>query len=90
MKSHSGGVVDVAYPTTYDIFGYGSRGGSNRAAGDSVLLSEIHLRGNVHRYLGRGVFPSVCAGLHLGPRHLSFMPDVDGQLNVGWPVGVVC
>jgi PAB-dependent poly(A)-specific ribonuclease subunit 2 len=83
MKSHFGGVVDVAISDDGMLLataGYGSRGASSRAAGDplycfpdpTIFVYDI-------RYLGRGGIPHPFAGLRGGPRHLSFMPDVDGQ-----------
>lgn len=81
MKSHFGGVVDVAISndgTLLATAGYGSR--ASRSAGDplycfpdpTIFVYDI-------RYLGRGGIPHPFAGLRGGPRHLSFMPDVDGQ-----------
>jgi len=80
IKSHTGGVVDVAVSddgTLLASTGFSSR--ATRAAGSplygfpdpSVLVYDI-------RYLGRGGISVPFAGMRGGPRFLSFVPDVDG------------
>lgn len=81
LKSHFGGVVDVAVSGDGMLMattGYGSR--ASRSSGGplysfpdpTVFVYDI-------RYLGRGGIPHPFAGLRGGPRHLAFMPDVDGK-----------
>lgn len=81
IKSHTGGVVDVAISddgTLVATTGYGSA--AMRSVGTppygyphaTILVNDI-------RYLGRGGFPHPFAGLRGGPRHLSFLPDTEGQ-----------
>ena len=81
LKSHYGGVVDVAVSQDGMLLattGYGSRASRNinnplySFPDPTVFVYDI-------RYLGRGGIPHPFAGLRGGPRHLAFMPDVDGQ-----------
>ena len=79
IKSHMGGVVNVAVSndgTMLATTGYGSRGSTGGPLysfpDPTVFLYDI-------RYLGRGGIPHAFAGLRGGPRHVSFVPDVEGQ-----------
>jgi hypothetical protein len=81
IKSHMGGVVDVAVSQDGSLVattGYGSS--ALRSQGSplygfpdpTILINDI-------RYLGRGGFPHPFAGLRGGPRFVSFLPEMEGQ-----------
>jgi WD40 repeat protein len=78
LKSHMGGVVDLALSDDGNLLataGYGSRGSSSHPLYNfpdpNVYCYDL-------RYLGRGGIPHSFAGLNGGPRHLSFLPPMDG------------
>lgn len=79
IKSHVGGVVNMAASadgTLVATAGYGSRAPSSSGAvfgfpDPTIFIYDI-------RYLGRGAIPHPFAGLSGAPRHLAFLPDVDG------------
>ena len=79
VKSHLGGVVDVAVSQDGNLIataGYASRGSASHPL---YSFPDPNVRFQDMRYFGRGGIPHMFAGLNGGPRFLSFLPDMDGM-----------